>query len=217
VIQEFVASWPLFQNTYLVGWLIALLLALVGVLVVARDQIFIGAAVSQASTLGVALALGLGSWAATETLEWLHADAFLGAMAVAFSILAALLTARGGAAAQETHEAITGWVFWLRVPAFLDGDQGETVPLFLQREAYLVARSQSMENVGIGWLKGHGHGLHQTGDVSVLDKDPVDLRGDHSHHALGRPAPCGGRVGGLSWLRGRDGAFELLHLLRPPE
>ncbi|HEX9868865.1 MAG TPA: iron chelate uptake ABC transporter family permease subunit [Candidatus Tectomicrobia bacterium] len=113
MIQEFLASWPLFHNTYLVGWLIGLLLALVGVLVVARDQIFIGAAVSQASTLGIALALGLGSWAATEALEWLHADAFLSAMAVVFSVLAALLTARGGEGAKESHEAVTGWVFLL--------------------------------------------------------------------------------------------------------
>jgi ABC-type Mn2+/Zn2+ transport system permease subunit len=112
VIQEFITSWALFHNTYLVGWLIGLLLALVGVLVVARDQIFIGAAVSQASTLGIALALGLGSWAATEALEWLHADAFLSAMAVVFSVLAALLTARGDAA-KESHEAVTGWVFLL--------------------------------------------------------------------------------------------------------
>jgi ABC-type Mn2+/Zn2+ transport system permease subunit len=111
VIHEFIASWALFHTTYLVGWLIGLLLALVGVLVVARDQIFIGAAVSQASTLGIALALGVGSWAATEGLEWLHADAFLAAMAVAFSILAALLTARGGEDGKESHEAVTGWVF----------------------------------------------------------------------------------------------------------
>jgi zinc/manganese transport system permease protein len=111
VIQEFVASWPLFHNTYLVGWLIALLLALVGVLVVARDQIFIGAAVSQASTLGIALALGLGSWTPAEALEWLHADAFLSTMAVIFSVIAALLTARGGEADKESHEAVTGWVF----------------------------------------------------------------------------------------------------------
>jgi ABC-type Mn2+/Zn2+ transport system permease subunit len=111
VIQEFITSWALFHNTYLVGWLIGLLLALVGVLVVARDQIFIGAAVSQASTLGIALALGLGSWAGNEALEWLHADAFLVAMAVVFSVLAALLTARGGEDAKESHEAVTGWVF----------------------------------------------------------------------------------------------------------
>jgi ABC-type Mn2+/Zn2+ transport system permease subunit len=111
VIHEFIASWPLFHNTYLVGWLIGLLLAPVGVLVVARDQIFIGAAVSQASTLGIALALGVGSWAATETLEWLHADAFLSAMAVVFSILAALLTGRGSEDGKESQQAVTGWVF----------------------------------------------------------------------------------------------------------
>jgi zinc/manganese transport system permease protein len=34
-------------------------------------------------------------------------------MAVVFSVLAALLTARGEAAGQESHEAVTGWVFLL--------------------------------------------------------------------------------------------------------
>jgi ABC-type Mn2+/Zn2+ transport system permease subunit len=111
VIREFIASWTLFHHTYMVGWLISLLLSLVGVLVVARDQIFIGAAVSQASTLGIALALGVGSWVATEAFAWLHADAFLSVMAVVFSVLAALLTVRGGEGVQESHEAVTGWVF----------------------------------------------------------------------------------------------------------
>jgi zinc/manganese transport system permease protein len=111
VIADFLASWALFHNTYLVGWLISLLLALIGVLVVARDQIFIGAAVSQASTLGIAIALGVGGWAALETVHWLHSEVFLSAMAVLCSIIAALLTARSGDMGQESHEAITGWVF----------------------------------------------------------------------------------------------------------
>jgi manganese/iron transport system permease protein len=111
VIADFFASWALFHNTYLTGWLIGLLLALIGVLVVARDQIFIGAAVSQASTLGIAMALGLGSWAAFETAHWLHSEVFVSVMAVACSMLAALLTARGGDGQRESHEAVTGWVF----------------------------------------------------------------------------------------------------------
>ena len=111
MIADFVGSWALFHNTYLVGWLISLLLALIGVLVVARDQIFIGAAVSQASTLGIAMALGIGAWASLETAPWLRSDAFLSAMAVACSVIAALLTARSGDIGQESHEAITGWVF----------------------------------------------------------------------------------------------------------
>ncbi|HXH13269.1 MAG TPA: iron chelate uptake ABC transporter family permease subunit [Alphaproteobacteria bacterium] len=111
MIADFIASWALFHNTYVVGWLISLVLALIGVLVVARDQIFIGAAVSQASTLGIALALWVGSWPALEGVHWLHTDVFLATMAVASSVIAALLTAHGGATGKESHEAITGWVF----------------------------------------------------------------------------------------------------------
>ena len=111
MIADFLASWVLFHNTYLTGWLIGLLLALIGVLVVARDQIFIGAAVSQASTLGIALALGIGSWTALETVHWLHSEVFLSAMAVGCSIAAALLTTRGVDLGRESHEAVTGWVF----------------------------------------------------------------------------------------------------------
>jgi len=111
VIESFLSSWPLFHNTYLAGWLIGLLLSLVGVLVVARDQIFLGAAVSQASTLGIALAMWIGGWAATDTLPWLRSDGFLSTMAVVFSMLAALMTGPGGDTGRESHEARTGWVF----------------------------------------------------------------------------------------------------------
>ena len=111
MIEEFLSSWPLFQNTYLVGWSIALLLSLVGVLAVARDQIFIGAAISQASTLGIALAMWIGAWAALATLPWFLSDGFLSAMAVAFSVIAALITTRGGEESRESHEAIAGRVF----------------------------------------------------------------------------------------------------------
>lgn len=111
MIESFLSSWPLFQNTYLGGWLIGLLLSLIGVLVVARDQIFIGAAVSQASTLGIALAMWAGSLGMAQGLPWLRSDGFLSSMAIASSMLAALITGRGGDATKESHEAITGWVF----------------------------------------------------------------------------------------------------------
>ena len=111
MIENFLSSWTLFHNTYLAGWLIGLLLSLVGVLVVARDQIFIGAAVSQASTLGIALAMWIGGLAATGPLSSLRSDGFLSIMAVGFSVIAALITGPGGETARESHEAITGWVF----------------------------------------------------------------------------------------------------------
>ncbi len=111
MIQSFLSSWALFYPTYLTGWLICLLLSIIGVLVVARDQIFIGAAVSQASTLGIALTM----WAALafhlERFSWFEPDVFFSAMAVIFSILAASITGRGGETGKESHEAITGWVF----------------------------------------------------------------------------------------------------------
>ncbi len=119
IVEDFALSWPYFRFSYLEGWLIALVLSLVGVIVVARDQIFVGAAVSQASTLGIALALCIASvvpaHAHTPDDElsgtWIHSDNFQSTMAVLFSVIAALMTARGGRARRESHEAITGWVF----------------------------------------------------------------------------------------------------------
>jgi ABC-type Mn2+/Zn2+ transport system permease subunit len=111
VIGEFLASWDLFHNTYLAGWLIAVLLPLVGVVVVARNQIFIGAAVSQASTLGIALGMVVGDWFGSGDLAWLRTDGFLSAAAVACSLLAALVTTGSGENGADDHEALTGWVF----------------------------------------------------------------------------------------------------------
>ncbi len=111
MIEAFFSSWPLFYHTYLAGWLIGFLLSMVGVLVVARDQIFIGAAMSQASTLGIALTMWAAGVPFLDRFSWLHSDAFLSAMAVVFSVIAASLTAQGGRTERESHEAITGWVF----------------------------------------------------------------------------------------------------------
>jgi ABC-type Mn2+/Zn2+ transport system permease subunit len=118
-IESFFASWRLFHNSYYVGWLVGLMLSLVGVVVVARDQVFIGAAVSQASTLGIALALcasGVFPLHQDDSLlphsaTWLCCDSFQVTMAVAFSVLAALITSRADRSKRESHEAITGWVF----------------------------------------------------------------------------------------------------------
>ncbi len=111
MIHSFISSWALFYQSYLTGWLICLLLSIIGVLVVARDQIFIGAAVSQASTLGIALTMWATLMFHLERFSWFESDVFFSAMAVIFSILAASITGRGGETGKESHEAITGWVF----------------------------------------------------------------------------------------------------------
>lgn len=99
--------WELFAESFETGCFVAWLLAHVGVLVVARDQIFLGAAVSQASTLGIAIALALGAAVAGES--WMQSPHFSTAMAVVFSVMAALVTSR--ISSRESPEAVTGWVF----------------------------------------------------------------------------------------------------------
>jgi zinc/manganese transport system permease protein len=109
VIETFLASWDLFATTYLAGWLIAFTLATVGVWVVARDQIFLGVAVAQASTVGIATAFWLGGLGASA--GWLGSDAVAAFFAVSASVATALLTAREGRSGSESAEAVTGWVF----------------------------------------------------------------------------------------------------------
>jgi len=116
VIRAFLESWPLFRETYLAAWLIAVLLALVGVFVVARDQIFVGAAISQASTLGVALGLCLGAELAPEGSLW-RSDHFLSVVAVAFAVVAALIAGRGGGVGRESREAVIGFIYLLGASA----------------------------------------------------------------------------------------------------
>ncbi len=111
MIGELQASWSLFGDSYLAGWLIAVLLSVVGVWVVARDQIFLGAAVSQASTLGAALALWLEGVAATVGSHSLGSDALTALLAVTASVATALLTSRATAPGRESPEALTGWVY----------------------------------------------------------------------------------------------------------
>ena len=114
MMRTFLDSWELFQDTYVAGWLIALTLSLVGVLVIARDQIFIGAALSQASAFGVALAM----WVATALGSAAEPpDSLPSLLAVASAILASLLIAWGGRKRGESHEAITGWIFLLAASA----------------------------------------------------------------------------------------------------
>lgn len=109
MIREFIDSWPLFQHAYMGGWILAALLALLGVMLVARDQIFFGAAVAQASTFGIAIALATSAWHPLGL--HLHDSAWYPRVcAIACSVLAAvgmeLIAGR-----RESREAVTGFIF----------------------------------------------------------------------------------------------------------
>lgn len=98
MISEFLNSWPLFAPSYLAALFAGLLLSLLGVIVVARAQVFIAAAVAQASLLGLAL----------DTLLNTGQPA---AFAVACSILAALATGTRAQRGGTSHEEVTAWIF----------------------------------------------------------------------------------------------------------
>jgi ABC-type Mn2+/Zn2+ transport system permease subunit len=111
VSDGFLASLSLFGQTYGVGVAMAAALAWVGIWVVARDQIFLGAAAAQASTLGVALGLAASEVARVAGFASLPEDAAARALAVAASALTAFAVSRGRRPGRETAESLTGWVF----------------------------------------------------------------------------------------------------------
>ena len=92
--EDLAFNWSLYSNMFVQGLLIALTLATIGVPMVARNQIFKGAAISSASTLGIALALMIAQFSSVHhhtpddihADEWLHSDSFKTVMAVAAAI-----------------------------------------------------------------------------------------------------------------------------------
>lgn len=126
VWQSTVDTWVFVGSSYWAGWLVALCLALPGVLVVARNQIFIGAAVAQSSTAGVAL----GFWAAglaaglagpidpcRDHSGSSSAQIFPHLCASIAAIIAALMCTPLGNSRRGSPESRTGW-FFLTCSAF---------------------------------------------------------------------------------------------------
>jgi ABC-type Mn2+/Zn2+ transport system permease subunit len=89
---------------------VAFVLALIGVLVVARVQIFLGAAVAQATTFGIALAIRCEDSVLLAPLMAFGAELTHTMMGGLTAIASAILTSRGGHG-RESAEALTGWVF----------------------------------------------------------------------------------------------------------
>jgi ABC-type Mn2+/Zn2+ transport system permease subunit len=109
-VSDFLASWSLFWPSYLAGWVIAALLAGIGIWVVGRREIFLGAAVAQASTLGIALALTVGS---LIEAHWAESEGFAAVLAILAAVATALVSARGGGGGRESSDAIVAWIFLL--------------------------------------------------------------------------------------------------------
>jgi len=114
VVSDFAESWPLLWHGWIAGWLIAVTLALPGVLVVAREQIFIGAAVAQGSTFGVAAGMWLVAILGQADAHG-HPDsgsAIPAACAALTGTAAALAISAGRRTGRGSPESRTGWI-WL--------------------------------------------------------------------------------------------------------
>ena len=116
MIDSFLASWALFHHAYLTAWISAVLLALIGVNVIARGTLFLGVAATQAATAAVAGALVLSGFGWLTSNWWATAAAIAAAMATA---MLPLFT-RGG-------DAANGWLFLAA---------GAATPLLLARSPH---------------------------------------------------------------------------------
>jgi ABC-type Mn2+/Zn2+ transport system permease subunit len=110
MIQDFIDSWNLFANTYLCGWLIAVALAQLGCLVIARNQAFLGAAVAQASAGGVALAIWISSAWGIAALGADSGEEGHPGHAIA-AIIAAVLASMAGLSRGRAGDSATSWLF----------------------------------------------------------------------------------------------------------
>ncbi len=96
-MSGFLEAWSMFRETYLTALLSGLVLSLMGVVVVARGQVFLAAAVAQAATLGAAVSLVFGVVSPAVG-------------SVGLGLAAAWCTAARGSARRGGEEA-TAWVF----------------------------------------------------------------------------------------------------------
>jgi zinc transport system permease protein len=107
--MTFLDALPLLQNGILAGALVALVSAFLGVYVILKRIVFVSAAISQISSLGVAcafLALGLFGHQASEVKSRFLSGP--GATAVVFACAAAIVLARQVSEKRITRESILG-------------------------------------------------------------------------------------------------------------
>lgn len=102
MIHDFLESWPLFAQAWVSSWLIAAVLGLLGSILLVREQVFLGAAMCQAATAGVALALALAFHISTAARAWIVAP-----LAIVAALATALLVGMG----RGHRESVTAWVF----------------------------------------------------------------------------------------------------------
>jgi len=111
MLESFIHSWPLFQTTYLTGLLMAPLLAVSGILLLARRQVFMGASLAQASTLGYAILLFLNEYLHRYDIHLHRYPWIFKAGAIGFCLLANIMLEKRSSRRADHDEAAIGWMF----------------------------------------------------------------------------------------------------------
>lgn len=101
MIDDLMAAWPLFAQSWVTAWLVAPLLALIGIALVARGAIFQGVATAQASTAAVATML-----VTAQTVGWCGEPWAIAGAAMLVAVIASVLAFSG-----RSSEATNGWLF----------------------------------------------------------------------------------------------------------
>ncbi|MFO1077460.1 MAG: metal ABC transporter permease [Planctomycetota bacterium] len=109
-MAEFLLAWSLFHDAWLTALLLAALLPLCGVVLVLRHQLFLGAAIGQAATLGIALGICVGAVPATPR-GGAHGETFALLLAMAAGALTAVVAMRALSTSGSQLEARSAWVF----------------------------------------------------------------------------------------------------------
>lgn len=109
--SEFISSWELFAQPYLLTILAGMVLATLGVVAAARRQVFMAAAVAQASTFGYAVFALFAGAAATQLGGGIGRDAVVIGSAVVAALLTMLGDGRQTQGSRLDGDERTAWVF----------------------------------------------------------------------------------------------------------
>lgn len=110
-VTEFFSSWGLFARPYTLALLAAMALSVLGVVTAARRQVFMAAAVAQASTFGFAVFALFAGAAATQATGGVVRDAVVIGSAVAAALLTMLGDGRQTQGSRLDGDERTAWVF----------------------------------------------------------------------------------------------------------
>jgi ABC-type Mn2+/Zn2+ transport system permease subunit len=109
--SDLAQAWALFGDAWLTGLLLALQLPFAGIVLVARQQLFLSAAMGQAATLGIAAVLRVEAASGHAAPSHRHAEEAAAVAAAALGAVATAVAALGSRGRDDARQADAVWVF----------------------------------------------------------------------------------------------------------